>query len=457
MKLTVKEIINVCDGSLICGNENVLIENYSKDTRTIKNGDCYIGIKGENFDGNKFWQDAVAKGAGACILDSFSGKLDDDFNIPIILVKNTVIAIQQLAAYVRNKLNIPVIAVTGSVGKTSTKDLIASVLEQKYKVLKSPGNLNGQIGLPLNILSYKDEDIMVLEMGMNDFGQIATLSKIAKPTIAVITNIGTAHIGILGSRENILKAKLEILEGMDINSPVIINYDNDLLHDLKLPNLVKCGTNHDSTYQALNINVLPNKTSYNLNYKNNQIAITLPIMGEAFVLNSLLAVAVGDILNLTVEEIKKGLENYNNSSSHLNIFNLKNNITLIDDTYNSNLEAVKNALQTLLKYPGKRHIAVLGDILEMNDFAKEIHEKIGELEEVKKLDALFLTGDNSRFIKNKASMNENLKDKIFYFNNKEELQESLKSYLTFDDTILIKASNGMHFNTITEFIKREWT
>lgn len=454
MKLTVKEIINICDGSLICGNENVLIENYSKDTRTINKNDCYLGIKGENFDGNKFWQDAIDKGANACILDSFSGNLDDDFEVPIILVENTVLALQKLATYVRSKLNIPVIAVTGSVGKTSTKDLIAAVLEQKYKVLKSPGNLNGQIGLPLNILKYKDEDVMVLEMGMNDFGQIATLTKIAKPTIAVITNIGTAHIGILGSRENILKAKLEILEGMEINSPVIINYDNDLLHDLDLPNLIKCGTDHNSIYQAQNIKVLPNKTIYDLNYKNQKTIIILPIMGEVFALNSLLATAVGDILNLSVEEIKNGLENYNSVSAHLNIINLENNITIIDDTYNSNLEAVKNALQILLKYPARRHIAVLGDILEMNKFAQEIHEKIGDLEEIKKIDALFLTGENAIFIKNKVENKNELKNKVFYFDNKEQLQKSLKKYLESNDAVLIKASNGMHFNTITNFIKK---
>ena len=453
MKLKIKEILKICNGSLICGNENVCIESYSKDTRTIKKGDCYVGIKGENFDGNKFWQDALAKGAAACILDSFEGHLDDDFETPIILVEDTVVALQKLAAYLRSKINIPVIAVTGSVGKTSTKDLIAAVLSQKYKVLKSPGNLNGQIGLPLNILSYHDEDVMVLEMGMNDFGQIKTLSKIARPTISIITNIGTAHIGILGSRENILKAKLEILEGMEKDSPLIINNDDDLLNKLKLDNLIKCGITKEADYKAKNILVEPNKTVYDVVYKDKKINITLPLMGEIFAMNSLFAIATGDILGLTIKQIKEGLENFNSSLAHFNIINLKNKITIIDDTYNSNFEALKNALQVLLKYPGKRHIAVLGDILEMNQFAKEIHEKIGNLDEIKKLDALFLAGENVKYIEEKAKNKGNLKNNLFYFSKKEDLQETLKSYLTDGDVVLIKASNGMKFSDVTNYIK----
>ena len=454
MKLQVHKLIEICQGSLLCGNPNLEIISYSKDTRTLKQGDCYVGIKGESFDGNKFWKEALEKGASACILDSFEGKLDDDSKDTIILVQDTVKAIQDLATYVRENLNIPVIAITGSVGKTSTKDMIAAVLEEKYKVLKTPGNLNGQIGLPLNILSYKDEDVMVLEMGMNDFGQIKKLSLIAKPTIAVITNIGTAHIGLLGSRENILKAKLEILEGMPKNSPLIINDDNDLLSSVSLKNpIIRCSIEKKADFQAKKIEVEKEKTQFEVFYKNEKTKIALPLMGKIFVSNALLAIAVGSLLSISMLQIKHGLESLNTEQNHMKFLSLKNNITLIDDTYNSNFEAVESALKTLLKYPGKRHIAVLGDILELEEFSEEIHRKIGSLQELLELDALFLQGNASKYILESAMENQMNSHKIFYFESQESLVEELKQMMQAGDVILLKASNSMHFDHITKSLQ----
>ena len=454
MKLTIEKIVEICKGALLCGNPNLEIISYSKDTRTLKRGDCYVGIKGESFDGNKFWKEALEKGASACILDSFEGKLDDDSKDTIILVQDTVKAIQDLATYVRENLNIPVIAITGSVGKTSTKDMIAAVLEEKYKVLKSPGNLNGQIGLPLNILSYKDEDVMVLEMGMNDFGQIKKLSLIAKPTIAVITNIGTAHIGLLGSRENILKAKLEILEGMPKNSPLIINDDNDLLSSVSLKNpIIRCSIEKKADFQAEKIEVEKEKTQFEVFYKNEKTKIALPLMGKIFVSNALLAIAVGSLLNISMPQIKHGLESLNTEQNHMKFLSLDNQITLIDDTYNSNFEAVESALKTLLKYPGKRHIAVLGDILELEEFSEEIHRKIGSLQELLELDALFLQGNASKYILESAMENQMNSHKIFYFESQESLVEELKQMMQAGDVILLKASNSMHFDHIIKALQ----
>jgi len=210
----VKDIIKKCNGKLIVGNENIILDNFSKDTRTINNNDIYIGIKGEVFDGNNLYKEALENGALGCILDDTTNididylkKYQDRF---IIVVKDTIKCIQTLAIYKRNLYDIPVIGITGSVGKTSTKDIVTSVLSKKYKVLSTIGNYNNHIGVPLTILRLKDEECMVIEMGMNNLGEISKLSEIAKPTVSIITNVGTAHIGNLGSRENILKAKLEI-------------------------------------------------------------------------------------------------------------------------------------------------------------------------------------------------------------------------------------------------------
>ena len=229
--MKVREILQVTKGKLIIGNENLECENFSKDTRIIQKGDIYIGIKGEKFDGSQFWKQALDNGAEAVIIENTeitSEDIQQYSNKTIIKVENTLEALYEIARYKRSQYDIPVIAVTGSVGKTSTKDIIASVVSTRYKTLKTEGNNNNNIGLPLTILKLKDHEALVIEMGMNHFGEISLLTSIAKPTLAVITNIGTSHIGILGSRENILKAKLEIIEGMSIPK-IIINNDNDLL------------------------------------------------------------------------------------------------------------------------------------------------------------------------------------------------------------------------------------
>ena len=209
--LTIKNIIEVTKGKLIVGNEEDICKTYSKDTRTIKKGDCYIGIKGEKFDGSKFWETALENGAETVIVQDvdFAEKdIEKWKNKNIIKVENTLEALYEIAKYKRSLYNIPVIAITGSVGKTSTKDMIANVVSQKYKTLKTQGNHNNNIGLPFTILELQDEEAMVLEMGMNHFGEISLLTSIAKPTICVITNIGTSHIGNLGSREKYFKSKI---------------------------------------------------------------------------------------------------------------------------------------------------------------------------------------------------------------------------------------------------------
>ena len=229
-KIYVKDIIDKCGGRLLVGDDNLELESFSKDTRTIKEKDVYLGIKGEVFDGNKFYEDAFSKKASCCILDNVDNiDLTKYKNKTIVAVDDTIKCIQELAKYKRSLYNIPVIAITGSVGKTSTKDIVYQVVSSKYKTLKTEGNENNHIGLPLTILKLKDHEALIVEMGMNHFKEISLLTNIAKPNIAIITNIGTAHIGNLGSRENILKAKLEITESLTKDNTLIINNDNDLI------------------------------------------------------------------------------------------------------------------------------------------------------------------------------------------------------------------------------------
>lgn len=454
MKLSVKQIVEICEGTLICGNLDLEIKTFSKDTRTIKSGDCYIGIQGETFDGNMYFKEAFQNGAIACILDQIPNHFSKDCNHTVICVKNSIEALQALAKYVRSTLHIPVIAITGSAGKTSTKDMIASILSQKYKVLKTPQNLNGQIGLPLSILSVTDEEVMVLEMGMNHLGHISKLTDIARPTIAVITNIGTSHIGMLGSRENILKAKLEILEGMEEGSPLIINQDNDLLAKLKLSNyeVYTCGIHSNSHYRAYDIQIKNNKSYFNVKYKDKEFTIHLSLIGDVFVQNSLLAIAVADLLDLSHEEIKKGLENVSLSDNRMELLTLKQNIIVINDTYNSSYEAVCSALETLKSYKGKRKIAILGDILELGNFSEEIHRKIGRLSILKELNYLLLSGENSKWIYDEAIHSGVNPSSIYYLNELEEFDAFLSQFIEPEDVILVKASHGMNFKHIVSFL-----
>lgn len=233
-EIRVLDIVRECNGKLICGDESVVCKSFSKDTRTIQPGDVYLGIKGESFNGSTLYKEAFSNGASVCIVDevevsqedieSFEGKV-------IIKVDNTVKALQKLAKYKRGLYDIPVIGITGSVGKTSTKDIVAGVVGKKYKVLKTPGNLNNEIGLPLTVLSLDDHEAMVLEMGTDKFGDLALLTDIANPNIYVFTIIGSSHISNFGSRENILKGKLEMLQSKNVGDSIIMNNDNDLLHN----------------------------------------------------------------------------------------------------------------------------------------------------------------------------------------------------------------------------------
>ena len=284
--------------------------------------------------------------------------------------------IQDLARYKRSLYNIPVVGVTGSVGKTSTKDMIYSVLSTKYKVLKTEGNNNNNIGLPFTILRLKEEDIMVIEMGMNNFGEISLLTNIAKPTMAVITNVGTAHIGNLGSRENIMKAKLEIIEGL--NGPLIINNDNDILHDnidyiKSLNKIITIGIYNDSDYMAKDIS--KDLTEFTIDNDN----INCNIGNTAFIYNSLVAYVFGKLCNVDTENIKNGIKNFKLTSNRLEFKKLNNDITLIDDTYNASLDSIKSSLEILVRQAARRRIAVIGDVLELGKFSESIHEEIGKL------------------------------------------------------------------------------
>ena len=335
-------------------------------------------------------------------------------------------------------------------GKTSTKDVIASVVSQKFNVLKTEGNLNNHIGLPFTLLKLKNHTAIVVEMGMNHFGEISLLTNIAKPTICVITNIGTAHIGNLGSRENILKAKLEILEGLKENGTVIVNNDNDLLHEWTIANnneynIYTYGIENESNYIATDI-----KEKETTRFLINNIEAENLIAGKHFIYNALSAYAVGDILGIDKNKIIQGIRNFKLTSKRMDILTISNNIKVINDSYNASFDSMKASLETIKK-ERRRKIAVLGDMLELGKFSQELHIKVGDEVVKNNIDILITVGEYAKYIANRAK---NLgMNSIVTFDTIEKASEYLKEIMKDGDVILLKASNSMNFSKILDYIK----
>ena len=453
MEIYIKDIIKLCDGKLLSGDENIVINNIKIDSRKINDGDIYVGIRGEVNDGNIFFEDAINRGAKAIIVDNSKLDYDKYSDVTIVLVKDTVWCLQELARYKRSLFKGEVIAITGSVGKTTTKDMVASILSEKYKVLKTEGNYNNHIGLPLTILNYTLEDVMVVEMGMSHEGELSLLSRIAKPTLSIITNVGTAHIGNLGSRENILMAKLEILDGMD-NKKLIINNDNDMLHEYYIKNsdnVITVGINSDSMYRAVNVRdncLFFDIDGYLENVKN-------VYMNEAYIINLLVGYAVGSLLGLTNEEYLNGVKKVTLSSKRLEMVMNKYGYNIINDSYNANYDSMKVGLEYLhnINYSGRK-IAVLADMLELGEYSKKMHEDVG-IEVVKnKIDVLVTVGEYARYINDKSISVGFNKNNSYHYDSNIECIDFLKGFLKRGDTVLFKGSNGMKlYEIIDEIIK----
>lgn len=454
--MRVEEIIKITKGELIAGDKQNECEKFSKDTRTIEKGDIYIGIKGEKFNGNKYWKEAIEKGAKGVIIEGeeITEQEKEKYKEKIIIkVKNILEALYEIAKKKREKYDIPVIAITGSVGKTSTKDIIASVTKQKYKTLKTEGNNNNNIGLPFTILKLKDEEIAVIEMGMNHLKEISLLTEIAKPTLSIITNIGTSHIGNLGSRENILKAKLEILEGME-KPEIIINNDNDILNKWQKENKEKIkihtyGIHEKSETNADKIIIKEKYSEFETKIDGKMKKITVPVGGEHFIYNALCAIQVGKILGLTGEQIEKGIKEFQLTQRRMDIKKTEKGATIINDSYNASYESMKASIKYLAEYEGKRKIAVLGDMFELGDYAKELHEKVGKEIKENKIDILICAGKDSKYIIQEAKR-ENEKIETYLLENNEKIVEKLQQIMKKGDIILVKASNGMKFFEICQ-------
>lgn len=439
------EIVRACEGELLNGDPQTEVGSFSTDTRTLQPGALYIPIKGENFDGHAFITKAFEVGAKASLTSSREVQ-----GANLIYVADTKVALQKLAHAVVVKAGVPVVAVTGSVGKTSTRDMIGAVVASQYRTLKTEGNYNNDIGLPLTILRYRDEEAMVLEMGMNHLGEIDLLSRIANPDIAVITNVGTAHIGNLGSRDKILEAKMEIVNGLKDNGVLIVNQDNDKLawmveHHGKIAYQIKTfGIHQPALIQATEIQ-LGNDGSH---FVYAGVRFDIPVPGEHFILNALSAIAVGECLGIPLEKIQQALAHFELTKKRMDFEALPGQMTLIDGSYNANLDSMVSSLAVLGQQPGRK-IAVLADMLELGEYSQALHYQAGQACNEAKVDLLITVGKEAQAILEGAS---EVKHKKGFMDNA-SASAFLRENLAPGDVILVKGSNAMHLKEIINDLK----
>ena len=457
-KLCVNDILERVNGTVLCGLCDAEFAGACIDSRIVQSDEAYFALKGERTDGTLYCCDAIKNGAKVCFVESniFS---DEELNnlaqsATIVLVPNVEDALVEIAKAKRSLYDIPVVAITGSVGKTSTKDVIAEVMAQKFNVQKTQGNKNNRLGVPLTIMSLRNHDALVIEMGMNHLGEIHELTNIAKPTLSVISNIGTSHIGNLGSRENILKAKLEILDGMT-NKKVIINNDNDMLHKWNLEDenaeKITFGIHEKSIYMASKVKMTEESNEFSVELNSTEYKFTTQKPGEVFILNALSAIAVGMEYGVPIDKIQMAIANAEITKNRLDIEKV-NDVLLIKDYYNASFESIKPSLEYLANLDRGRKIAVLGDIKEVGSFSKEIHEKVGKEVAKNKIDKLITVGEEAKNIVKKAKNEGMSNEDVCSCDSNEQAIEVLKGMLLKGDTVLLKASNSMKFGEIYDEI-----
>lgn len=447
LELNLQEIVKATKGALLKEADVKEIKAVSTDTRKIEEGTMFIALKGENFNGNNYVLDAFNKGAKIAIVDEVKCDLNElKEDVALIKVQNTGRALMDLAKFYREKLGLKVVGITGSAGKTSTKDLVAAVLSYKYKVFKTKGNFNNEIGLPLMILELDSTyDVAILEMGMRGLGQIKELAEIASPDLGIITNIGISHIEILKTRENILKAKMEIATFFDKNNTLVVCGNDDFLGALPEAEykIVKTGVGENFKIGAKNIALEELSSKFTVYDGEKEEEFSLDMLGEHNISNLMLGIAIAKELGVSFEEMKRGLKNIEATSMRLELIK-KDGFSILNDCYNSSPVAVKSAIDVMKNIEGKRRMAVLGTMRELGHKSEEAHEEIGKYAKENGIEKVLCFGDFSENIK------EGYGEGCTVYENKKELIKDLLNIICDGDIILVKASRSLKFEEITK-------
>jgi len=448
-ELSVKDIVSITSGKLLCGDENTIVRGICTNSKEIEEGNLFVPVIGERVDGHLFIESALELGA-ATLTSMHHGVVIAEK--PYIQVNDTVKAMQDIGTYIRGLYKKPIVGVTGSVGKTTTRQMIATGLSQCGNIYQTKLNYNSQVGVPIT-LSYMDEDsdMAVLEMGMSDFGQMGILSDMVKPDICVITVIGVAHIEFLKTRENILQEKLAITKSMNKDGILFLNGDDDMLASLKGETgskVVYYGTKEWCDYRAENIRMEGKKYTYDYVHNNKKVPVVLNALGTHNVINSLVGMSIADYMGMDLFKVAAGYEEFNGTRQQL--IDIGGEYTIIDDTYNASPDSMKASINVLadMNCTGRR-IAVLGDMFELGENSEKYHYEVGEYLATKNIDEVVVVGDMSKHIV-QAVLDAGVNIRCNELKDNGEVSLFLLSVMAPGDAVLIKGSNGMKMYEIVK-------
>ena len=454
--MTIQEILQAVQGELVgdIPNLNEMITCIETDSRTIHEGSLFVPIVGERFDGHAYIDMALEKGAMGCLTQNDTeayraGKC-------YIKVASTYKAFRDLAYYYKQKFPIPVVALTGSVGKTTTKDMVAAVLGEKYNVLKTQGNLNNDLGVPMTLFNLdRTHELAVLELGMNHPGEIDYLSEIVEPDIALITNVGDSHIEFFGSREGILKTKAEIFNHAKPTAFGILNGDDELLCTLDgnlNRNIIWCGGHEGNGYRATDLHSDGHSAmTCQIHTPKGRFPVEIPALGEHMIYPTLMAVAVGEHFGMTAEEMTRGIASFAPTKMRMDIINRGQGITILNDTYNANPQSMGAALEVLSTTKSMKKVAVLGDMFELGSLAPSLHAVVGDAVGRTGIDCLVAVGELSQHMAETARKYN--ATQVYHCPTKEEAHSILADLVHPNTTFLVKASRGMALEELVEYLK----
>ncbi len=443
--MTLFRAAQICGGRLMGGEQgDTELGRVVIDSRTVEPGDIFAAFKGENTDGHDYIEAAIRKGAGCCLAQ----RLPEGVTGPVLLVPDVQQALEKLCAVYRESLSLPIIGVTGSVGKTSVKEMISAVLSQRLRVLKTEGNLNNQLGVPMTLSRIEPEhQAAVVEMGISGFGEMSALARMARPNIAVYTVIGHAHLEFLGDADGVFRAKTEMLEHMAPDGTVIVNGDDERLNKLRCAQrVIRYGLGEDCLVRAENISLSHDcRTLCDIVYGGRRLRAEIPAFGRHMVYAALAGAAVGFEMGLEDHEIERGIKAFENAGHRGQVIRT-GGITLLDDSYNANPDSMRSSIDSLMTLPG-RHVCILSDMLEMGGDSEKMHYEVGLYALEQGADAVLCCGPLSRETARGAGT------RGLYFESREALTAALPELLRRGDTVLVKASRGMHMEKVSEALK----
>lgn len=449
--ITIRDIVEAVNGTLLCGDENTVVTDVCIDSNEIKAGDLFVPIIGERVDAHRFIESVLETGAATLTSehDSVCGEK------PYIRVQDTVQALQDIGTYVRKRLTLPIVAVTGSVGKTTTRHMITTALRSRKRVFETQKNCNSQIGVPIMLARIsRDDEMAVLECGMSEVGQITTLSNMVRPRYAVVSRIGVAHIETMKTQENIRREKLSIISAMDPDGTLFLNGDDVMLAGLQDSFSCKVcyyGTQEWCDYRAEDIQYDKGRSYFTCVHEDERVPVELSVLGEHNVLNCVAAIAVSHICGIPMDVAAAEFSHFHGMRQ--NIIQLENRFTIIDDTYNASPDSVRASLDVLCHMEtGGRRIAVLGDMFDLGENSRQYHHEVGAFLSNLPVDELVVVGERAKEIV-QAVKERTSGVKTYEFSENEEAVMYLLATLMPGDVVLVKGSNGMHMNEIVRLLQ----